>query len=106
MPSSGDRRGEQEIPVSILIIEKVAAQEEVDPTDVTQPMHEVIDPDALDALCSTEQGTAESEVQVTFNYCGYRIMVHGDGRVSVIDSNRPSTQDSGFPSGPPSSVDD
>ncbi|PSP96298.1 hypothetical protein BRC94_13070 [Halobacteriales archaeon QS_5_70_17] len=64
---------------SVVVIERVAAREGTDPTRLTPPLHDVVDPDALDALC------AESDTSgcIAFSYCGYTVTVGIDGAVSI-----------------------
>lgn len=63
----------------MVVIERVAAREGTDPTHLTPPLRDVVDPDALDALC------AESDTPgcVAFSYCGYTVTVGIDGAVSL-----------------------
>ncbi|MDZ5810297.1 HalOD1 output domain-containing protein [Halorubrum sp. AD140] len=65
------------------IVEKVAEQEAVDPIELTPPLFEVIDPDALGQIFATTPTAGRMEVQVTFSYNGYQVAVRGDGSVSV-----------------------
>lgn len=63
---------------SIVVVERVAEREGVDPIRLTPALHDVIDPDALDRLCD---GTTSGFV--AFTYCGYSVTVSGDGVVSI-----------------------
>lgn len=59
-------------PASMKIVRSVAARRGVDPTDITPPLHDTVDTDALDRL-------AVDGVQVSFSYQGFLITVTGDG---------------------------
>lgn len=62
------------------MIEAVAAQMDVGPTEVPEKLHDVIDPDSLDSLFASASLTGGI---VTFAYCGYTVTVSADGDVSL-----------------------
>ena len=64
---------------STAVIEAVAAREEVEPLDLTEPLAEAIDPDGLNAVCRT------NPVRVTFEYHGYIVTIDGDTQVDLTD---------------------
>lgn len=64
---------------SVAVIERVATRENIDPVRLDPPLHDVVDPDALDALCSG------LPVEIAFSYCGYTVTVRADGSVDVAD---------------------
>lgn len=70
------------------VIETVADVTETDPTDL-QPLHEVVDPEALDNLFHSDlyDSSAAQVGLVRFRYEGCIVTVHADGRivVSVLD---------------------
>lgn len=71
--------------LTLAIVGEVADREGVDPLDLEPPLHEVVDPDALEALFSDSiDGTAREDVAVEFDYCGHRVLVDG-GTVRVGD---------------------
>lgn len=72
-------QGTDHLPPSIAVIEHVAEHEGIDPLELSPPLHDVIDPDALDRLCA---GTETSGL-VAFSYCGYTVTVTTDGVVSL-----------------------
>ncbi|MFC6716791.1 HalOD1 output domain-containing protein [Natrialbaceae archaeon GCM10025810] len=84
---------------SIAVVEAIARQEGVDPVDLTPPDYEllrdVVDPDALDALCSRSDGR-KTTVEVRFSFNGYEVSVAGDGSVAVrpdpTDRSRTATR--------------
>lgn len=54
----------------------------IEPLEFEQPLFEVIDPDALDALFRHDG----SDVSVEFSYLGYDVHVSSDGHVTVTGS--------------------
>jgi hypothetical protein len=69
---------------SARVVEAVAGQEGVSPTELSEPLHDVIDTEALDGLVAGENGRSKP-VRITFAYNGYDVSVEGgDGEdVSV-----------------------
>lgn len=65
------------------VVERVAAAEGVSPEELTPPLFEVIDPDALDQLFGNTTTAGRMEGQTMFTYKGYEITVSGDGHVAV-----------------------
>lgn len=55
---------------------------DTDPTALSPPMSEVIDPGALDALFAPSR-TPRTELQVEFELYGCRVAVDGDRRIEV-----------------------
>lgn len=68
-----------EATVSERVIEAVAEAEGVDPTDVTPPLYDVMDPDALDRLFES----ANVDKQFVFSYNGHEVAVGDEGEVLV-----------------------
>ena len=72
--------------LTLAIVGEVADREGVDPLDLEPPLHDVVDPDALEALFSDSiDGTTREDVAVEFDYCGHRVLVDG-GTVRVEDT--------------------
>ncbi|MFP9193047.1 HalOD1 output domain-containing protein [Natronosalvus vescus] len=69
--------------VSNEVVKMVAEVEDVNPLELTPPLYEVIDPDALDQIFASMPSAGRMEGQVTFSYNGYKVTVCGDGYVSV-----------------------
>lgn len=70
--------------VSEAVITAVADAKGVSPMDVTPPLYDVVDPDALEAIvASMTRGPDESAGRVEFSYGGYAITVTCEGQVSV-----------------------
>ncbi|MWG33050.1 HalOD1 output domain-containing protein [Halomarina oriensis] len=72
-------QGTGQLPPSVAVIEQVAAREDTDPMRLEPPLNDVVDPDALDALCKG----ASMNGFVVFSYCGYTVTVDADGVVTV-----------------------
>jgi hypothetical protein len=68
---------------STAIVDVVASVENV-PARMLEPLYDTIDPDALDALVA-----GENPVEISFEYEGHTVVVHGDGRLELPDT--PST---------------
>lgn len=63
------------------VVRAVAAETGRDPLQL-QPLYEVLDPDALDSLCSTgDSGTTPARIE--FRYAGCEVRVSGDDEVAV-----------------------
>ncbi|UPV99123.1 hypothetical protein M0R88_11360 [Halorussus gelatinilyticus] len=69
--------------ISQSVVEAVAEAEDVDPMELSPPLYEVIDPDALDQVFAASPTNGRMDGQVTFTYNGYEVTVSGDGYVSV-----------------------
>lgn len=66
------------------VVEEVAAAEGVDPVKLEPPLHEVVDPDALDQLFESIPGGPDRAAgKVTFEYLEYEVTVTADRRVTV-----------------------
>lgn len=63
------------------VVRAVAEAEDVPPEEVTPPLHEVVDTEALDELF----GGDRTGGRVSFDYCGYDVTVDVDGNVEVRD---------------------
>lgn len=64
-------------PLSLSVVHAVAEEKGIDPIEMTEPLGDVIDTDALNAL-------SESNFeQLSFKYNGYTIFVEGDCSVRV-----------------------
>lgn len=67
-------------PLSQVIIEAVAEAEGISPDQLDRPLHNAIDPDALDALFAER---TEANGYVVFDYYGYDITVHPDEQIAL-----------------------
>lgn len=61
------------------VVDAVATIEDVPPTDL-EPLHDVIDVEALDSYLTA---SADDFASLTFSYCGHDVEVDGRGRVFV-----------------------
>jgi hypothetical protein len=61
--------------VSETVVEVVAETKGVDPSELSEPLFSVIDPDALDVLFQTSNGI------LTFSYHGHIVTVEASGKV-------------------------
>ena len=61
------------------VVTTVAEVEDVDPLELTPPLYEVIDPDALESLFANDRTLGK----VIFNYNGYEVSVFSDGYIMV-----------------------
>jgi len=62
------------------VIEAVAEEMGTEPEDLPETLHDVIDPDALDALFAGQNGTRGL---VKFRFCGFNVTVTADGDVTL-----------------------
>lgn len=69
--------------LSHAVVQAVAEAERVDPLELTPPLYEVIDSDALDRLFAVTPTHHRTDGEVSFSYNGYGVTVRGDGSVSV-----------------------
>ncbi|WP_255198014.1 HalOD1 output domain-containing protein [Halorarius litoreus] len=72
--------------VSGAVISAVARKKGVTEQSLTLPLHEAIDPDALDALFDTETSNRDSFPTVKFRYNGYNVVVNAPEDVEVQES--------------------
>lgn len=67
--------------VSQAVIDAVAAAEDTRPTELTPPLYDVVDPEALDRVFAGRASVGK----VVFNYNSYEVSVDADGFVTVRD---------------------
>ena len=65
--------------VSMSVVEAVAEAKGTRPEELTSPLYDTIDPDALNALF--RNGGTSGEVE--FTYLGYRVLVDSDGKITL-----------------------
>lgn len=70
------------VSLTVKVVEKVAEQENVDPTELP-PLADGINPDALDALFDPITNPGDSDVYVSFTYVGYTVYVYADCSVEL-----------------------
>lgn len=93
---------EQPPPISTIVIRSVASLKGVKPTDI-EPLHDVIDPDALNALFQPgSEEFSERRASVSFPLEGYEVTVYAEGEIVIAI---PSTQNGGpIPRRPPQTL--
>lgn len=70
---------ETDVSLSERIVAAVADEEGVDPEELSTPLYEVVDPDALEALREQPASVAtDPRPTITFPYCGYSVTVSGE----------------------------
>lgn len=73
---------------STAVIETVATVVDREPTAI-EPLHESVDPDALNALVRSSGGPTNADtVTVSFVFAEQRVRIHGTGEL-VVPSNEP-----------------
>lgn len=75
-------RTEPESPPSQRVVGAIASHLGVDPVELSVPLYEVVDLEALDDVVSSAGETGGS-VTVTFVYAGIEVVVDVDGQVSL-----------------------
>lgn len=75
-------RGRSEGPESLtmMLISKIAAQEDVDPVRLTPPLNSIVDVDALEKLVVDD---TDGSVKVEFTYSGHRVTIEGEEDVHI-----------------------
>lgn len=71
-----------ETPTSVAVVEAIASVTGREPTEIT-PLHEYIDPDALDSLFETSERSGRSPSVVSFPFEDYHVVVRGTGEIIV-----------------------
>jgi len=70
------------------VMERVAAAEGTEPSQIEEMLYERVDPDALDSLFeSSPNGPTRERGNVQFPYHGYEVVVFADGEVTVRESD-------------------
>lgn len=78
-------RPPEAVPVTDRVVSAVAEATGTDPLEL-EPLNEVVDPDALDALFSSSGlRSARPPRRVEFAYAGRTVVVTGGGTVEVTD---------------------
>lgn len=74
--------------LSSKVIEALAVEQGVAPTELRDPLYDVIELEALDELFSDQRdGSPRSDGLVEFAYRSYEVTVHSDGRVDVTEAD-------------------
>ncbi|WP_222917691.1 HalOD1 output domain-containing protein [Natrinema sp. SYSU A 869] len=76
------------VPISIRVVQGVAAHEGVEPVDLEPPLHEVVDTDALNMLF---RSTDDSNVSVEFTYRGTHVCIDDSGKIEITATTTDSS---------------
>jgi hypothetical protein len=81
------------------VVEAVADEKSISPAEVSKPLYDVIDTDALNRLVERPLATGTTGVDLRFEYleCAVSVLTRDDGEVSVRAtelSPTPSAEDS------------
>lgn len=79
-----------EDPLSYAVVTAVAKFKDTEPKLLEPPLHEAIDPDALNSIFSDGDETGRKG-KVSFVYSGCHVAVDDDGRVLVREDEENST---------------
>lgn len=85
--------GLESVDLGYAVVKAISDAEGTDPAMLDRPLHDAIDPDALNALFVGKRGT---DGTVTFYYHGYDVTVMRDGRVTLekrAERKRPGEHD-------------
>lgn len=63
--------------LGVQVVFAIAEAENVEPRAVDKPLHEAINPDALNVIFR------QANAKVVFEYHGYRVTVHGSGSITL-----------------------
>ncbi|MFC6765805.1 HalOD1 output domain-containing protein [Natrinema soli] len=94
MDSHSSKRSSDDaaVPVSIRVVEAVAARDGVDPLELSPPLHDAVDPTALDALFEPTGSGNRTAGTVSFTYRGHRVHVESDGRITLGTSSEGASE--------------
>ena len=68
---------------SMRVIDRVAAANGVEPATLDPPLHDVVDPAALDGLVGTTEAGTTANCAVTFPYAGHEVTLSPDGGIRL-----------------------
>lgn len=73
------------------ILLTVAEAEGVDPLDLSSPLYDVVDPEALECLFADENRAVEHDLTVSFEYLGWQVTIHDGGDVTLTKETETTT---------------
>jgi len=79
-----------------MVVEEVAAREDVDPVELDVPLYEAVDPDALDGAVRSASDRG-SDLRIEFVYHGYDVVVESTGVVHVAEESDSAASPTGCP---------
>jgi predicted ATPase len=65
------------------IITSIAEKEGIDPVEMTPPLGEVIDSDAVKTLLNQEPTNSGEQLEIHFTYFGYDIVASANGDIEI-----------------------
>lgn len=68
---------------SYRLIETIAQKKGVSPTELSPPLFNVIDPDALDALVQADADSNTGGIEIEFTYLNYIVQIRNDSTVNI-----------------------
>ena len=77
-------------PLSVTVVREIAADDGIEPTELSPPLFQCIDPAALDALFESTATGGPRTGRVTFRYDGKRVTVDSDGAVTIESESPPN----------------
>jgi hypothetical protein len=75
---------------STQVVEAIARREGVSATELSPPLYEAINPDALDALLSRDSARENGSIEISFEYLGYDVSVESGDVVEVSLDSAPT----------------
>ena len=73
----------EDMALSTRVITAVADTKDCSVSELTPPLYNVIDPEALEMLFQSASKSAAADATVSFHYADCDVTVHGDGTVTV-----------------------
>ena len=75
--------------VSEKVLEVIAEAEDIDASEIEEPLYEAVNPDGLDAIFKSKDSDAtRNQGKVQFPYYGYKVTVTAQGNVKLQNPNR------------------
>lgn len=73
--------------IVVAILTEIAHREGDPPQELTPPLYNVIEPDALEALFrNSRYGESRDTVNLEFTYLDYRVVVRGPDEIEIHDT--------------------
>jgi hypothetical protein len=71
------------------VVEAVAAAADVDPLELP-PLHDYVEPDALNKLFQHQDGSGTAETILSFKMKSWNVFIRADGCIRVCDGTQPT----------------
>ena len=75
--------------IPLAIIDALATAADVDPMDLP-PLYEVVDPDAIERLFSSNDRSDPGNMVLSFQVREWNVFLSGEGRIRVCDATHPT----------------